>query len=432
MTTANALPGGDGHTATARASCRLCGSTAPRTVLYEFGLQPVAGYLAPDEESARTAPLFPLTIGLCGECGLIQQASDAANAELIARVYSEYHSTYLASIDVSTYVRTFVDRSIAMAGAGTGDHAIELGSNDGAVLGLFVSRGLKAFGFEPSSNLNALAARSGATIFEEYFGLSAALAYRERFAPARLVLSRHTLEHAFDPLDFVKGVSGVLAADGIAVIEVPYFPLQSMRNHFEALTFQHMSLFTLSSLHQLFERAGLTIVDLAFVGMDGGSIVVSARHSPADRTATVSAALDHERASCMDQVEGYAPFFARVDRLRQKARTYLRPYREAGLSIIAYGAGSKGQSLLNMLRLDRELVTCVRDDTIGDDTKWIPGAALPVVPGRDARVRNADVVLLTATTHIPELIARHERDSARRPTFLATSPDWHIVPTSTL
>ena len=96
-------------------------------------------------------------------------------------------------------------------------------------------------------------------------------------------------------------------------------------------------------------------------------------------------------------------------------------YTEAGLSIIAYGASSKGQSLLNMLRLDRELVTCVRDDSIGDDIRWIPGAALPVVPGRDARVRNADVVLLTATTHIPELIARHERDSARRPTFLATS-----------
>jgi hypothetical protein len=401
----------------------VCGAPTLR-LLYAFGAQPVAGYLDMDRSAARDAPRFPLAIARCDQCGLVQQGHDDTRGLLVEKVYSRYHSTYSASARVSAYAESFVARCMNLAAAAAGDHAIEIGSNDGAMLRLLKSRGLQPAGFEPSGNLNELARSSGAHIIENYFGADAARVYRNRYPPARLIVSRHTLEHAFEPLDFVKGIAIALADDGLAAVEVPDLRLQLVSNHFEAMTFQHVCFYTIGSLQRLFACAGLTIVDVEYVGMDGGSIVVFARHEGARRSGTVDAALAAERTAGLDGAEGYRPFFERIDRVRRQVREALVAFAGQGRGIIAYGAGSKGQSLLNMLALDSQVVRAVRDDTV-EGPRWIPGAAIPVVAGSDPLADRPDVVFLTAPTHIQELMAR---DPYAHALYVATVPDWHFVP----
>ena len=406
-------------------ACRICGSEADMAGIYAFGLQPVAGYLEPDETAARQAPRFPLTIARCKRCGLLQQGHDAARRVLIERVYSHYHSTYAASKSVSTYVETFVTRAAEIAGARPGDHVIEIGSNDGSLLRLLARQGLRPVGFEPSGNLNDLARSADAQIVEAYFGQASAEQYRQAFPAARLVLSRHTLEHAFEPLDFVRGICAAMSPEGVAIVEVPYLPLQAAFNHFEAMTFQHVCFYTLSSLCALFEKAGLTIIDNTFVEMDGGSIVVFARHAGARHSPRVDAVRASEQTSGWLGGEGDGETFARIDRCRDEARRGLTAFSRQGLRVLAYGAGSKGQSLLNMLALDGSIVSAVRDDTPGAGGQWVAGAAIPVVSGDDAHAQHPDVVLLSATTHTRELMARAPEPQAL---YVATVPYWRVVP----
>jgi SAM-dependent methyltransferase len=393
-------------------------------MLHAFGDQPIAGYLTGDEDGARNAPRLPLAIALCARCGLVQQAYDAARTLLVDEVYSRYYPTYTASTGVPAYVDAFATHAAVTAGAAPGDLVVEIGSNDGALLGLLMKRGFRAAGFEPAANLNAIARKSGAEIVEGYFGADAAVAFREGRPAAKLVLSRHTLEHAFDPVDFVAGIGRILAPDGLAVIEVPYLPAQMVRNHFEAMTFQHVSFFTVGALDALVSRAGLIVVDVRFVSMDGGSIVIFLKHAGASPAGRVRDLAEQERRAGLAAAGGYRDFFERVERVRRTAALDLSHLRERGWRTIGYGAGGKGQSLLNLLGLHKDILPCVRDDTPGNAGRWIPGAAIPVVDGADPRSASPDAVLLTAPTHIPEMLERIDR----RALCLATVPDWHFVP----
>ncbi len=413
--------------------CRICGTTECLSAVYDFGDQPVAGYLEKDEATARQAPRFPLVVALCTRCALLQQASLVARDVLIGRVYSAYQPTYSASSDVSSYVRAFLDSALARGGVNRGDAVVEVGSNDGTVLRHLAERGMRPVGFEPSSNLNVLARTHGAIVVEDYFGYDSAVRYRQDHPAAQLVLSRHTFEHTFDPLDCLRGVECVLADEGLVMIEVPYIGAQMVTNHFEAMTFQHVSFFSVNSMTAALERAGLHLVDVAFVDMDGGSFVIYARkHARDRRDRRLEILLQSERQAALHEARGYADFFARVGRIRRDLPTHLASLAKNGVTIVAYGGGGKGQSLLNMLGLDRKVISYAIDDVAQNALKYVPGTGIQVVPSRDPRVAHADVVFITAPTHVREVVEKEAHRAAEGTLFLATTPDWHYLGPTTM
>jgi hypothetical protein len=305
---------------------------------------------------------------------------------------------------------------------------VEVGSNDGTVLRHLAERGVRPVGFEPASNLNAVARSHGAIVVEDYFGYDSARRYRQDHPAAQLVLSRHTFEHAFDPLDCLRGVECVLADGGLGMIEVPYLASQMVTNHFEAMTFQHVSFFSVTSIATALARAGLHLVDVAFVDMDGGSFIVYVRKNSRDRRdARIEILMEAERQSALHEPRGYTHFFARVDRIRRDLAAHLSRVVATGTTMIAYGAGGKGQSLLNMLGLDRDVIPYVIDDVAQNAMKYVPGTGIQTVPSTDPRVSRADVVFITAPTHVREVLDKEARRIADGTLFVATTPDWHYV-----
>ena len=410
------------------ARCRLCGSADNLDVLHAFGVMPPAGYLEPSRDLARGAPRYPLGLAICRHCELVQQAWELPDAILAGRVYSQYQPTYTMSRRVAAYVEEFLDAALRESGLVAGDRVLEVGSNDGSLLRALEERGLEAVGVEPARSLVAAARARGATVIQDYFGAGVARAYASRYQAARLVISRHTLEHAFDPIDFLRGVAEALDPAGWAVIEVPYLRLQILSGHFEAMTFQHVSFFTVRSIRRALHAAGLTLVDVSFVTMDGGSMVVRARKGAvSDIAPRLRPVLELEGLLELDRPRGYARFFQRVGFLRTQVRDYLAGLATRGLAIAAYGAGSKGQSLLNMLGVDADHVPFVIDDTPGAAGLYVPGPGIEVVANRDPRVRRPDVILLTAPTHIAEILANNADRRAAGTQFLATVPDLHLV-----
>ena len=69
---------------------------------------PLAGMFCRSAESARTAPLFPLTWMRCSCCGAVQVAEDISGAQL----YEEYN---YASSTVPGLVRHFIGFSDILA-----------------------------------------------------------------------------------------------------------------------------------------------------------------------------------------------------------------------------------------------------------------------------------------------------------------------------
>lgn len=388
---------------------------------------PVAGYLETDEVRARSAPRFPLALAFCPKCHLVQQAFTAANEFLVERVYSRYQPTYSASVDVGAYMSSFLDAAVARAALRPGDIVVEVGSNDGRSVELVGARGFRAIGFEPALTLAEASRARGCEVRNDYFGERAADELLEEIGAVRLVYTRHTLEHAFDPLDFLRGLTRILAADGVVVIEVPYIGLQMARNHFEAMTFQHVSYFSVFSLARAIGIAGLTIADLRFVSTDGGSMVICATRARAYSDHGVSGVMEFEQQQQLDSVAGYAAFFANVAVLRRDIPAFLGMLTHRRERVTGYGAGGKGQSMVNMLGIDREQLPLVIDDTPGNAGCFIPGTGIEVVASSDERCRDTNVIFLTAPTHAAEIIRKESWRIGRGTRFLGTSPGFHHI-----
>lgn len=408
--------------------CRLCESAGAMHIMHSFGKIPVSGYLEADETMARSAPRYELAIAICRECGFVQQANNEANDVLVQRVYSQYQPTYTMSENVTAYMDYFLDEAIGKAGAAPHDDVVEIGSNDGSVLALIKGRGFCARGFEPSSTLNVIARRRDVEVVEEYFGSHSVERYLDGHQKAKVVITRHTLEHAFDPIDFLRGIALVLAPGGIAAIEVPYLRLQMMNNQFPSMSFQHVSFFNVASMKRALEMAGLVLADVAFVNMDGGSMIAYAvgrgRGHPGE---FAEAIVGHESMLQLERATGYDGFFRRAAEQCVQVQAYLAYLSAKGHMVLGYGAGSKGQALLNMLACDVDQVPFVIDDVPGNAGQYVPGTAIQVIASNDRRVPAADVIFITAPTHVAEIVGKERKRLGAHARFLSIVPEFHFV-----
>jgi SAM-dependent methyltransferase len=407
--------------------CRLCGSKS--RVLADFGCLPVPGYLVDSADQALEAPRFPLGLALCPACGLVQQACDDANQFLISKVYAHYQPTYSMSGSVAGYLEELLNDVEPAVDLGANSTAVEIGSNDGLLLERLGARGIHATGFEPSAALADYSRRQGHEVVSDYFGENSARKFLSSRGPVPLVITRHTLEHAFDPLDFLRGVEAVLASDGLAVIEVPSLWHQMVGGYFEGMSFQHVSFFSAGSLTAALAVAGLKAVSIRFVGMDGGSMVVFARKRSwsRDPEPSISISAELEKAAGLASIRGYSGFLRRVATTRVLVRKATEGLTLRGKRVVGFGAGGKGQQLMNLCQLDARILPFVIDDTPGNAGKFIPGTANEVIASDDPKAVAADVVLVTAPTHIPAIVRWVRYTISKRAAILATVPDFHEV-----
>ena len=83
--------------------------------------------------------------------------------------------------------------------------------------------------------------------------------------------------------------------------------------------------------------------------------------------------------------------------------------------------------VLNLLGLDTHLIPYVIDDTPGYMGKYVPGVGTEVVARDDPRAGEAGMVLITAPTHIREIVERDRETRGRDRLYVATVPRFHIV-----
>jgi SAM-dependent methyltransferase len=397
-------------------------------ILYSFGQQPVAGYLDKSLALAKNAPRFENAIAICTACALVQQASDESKHFLLTRVYPNYQPTYSMSEYVRFYLESFLDFALEKTEIKQHGRVIEVGSNDGLVINMLRARGFDVFGFDPSAD-NSLNLLNSGRVIRDFFGLKPAQIFVDGHGKANLLISRHTLEHVWDPLDFLKGVSVTLGPKGIAVIEVPYLPLQIMNNQFQSMTFQHVSFFSLISLKFILEKVGLCLLDFTFSEMDAGSIIIRVGKEPLRNGSIglVDRILDYEKAFEVDKVWGYKSYFGNLHHEWSHIKRLLQTQIRRGIQVVAYGAGSKGQAILNMLDIERDLVEYVIDDTPGYTGQFVPGVGTEVIVSTDHKAQDIRLIFITAPTHVQEIVRKERHRAAKGTSFIVSVPGFHFV-----
>lgn len=174
-------------------------------------------------------------------------------AELHAITYGELYRSYAPTglSGLQKRYTDFVGRWLA-AQLTPRSKVLEIGSHDGYMLSLIAAEGHECKGVEPSPFADVAREEYQLDVEKDFFNPA-------RYEPESfdLVIMRHVVEHVDAPVDFVTDAASVLKPGGLLYIEVPNSQWSVEATYFPEFHADHISYFSMASLLQLFERAGV-------------------------------------------------------------------------------------------------------------------------------------------------------------------------------
>jgi SAM-dependent methyltransferase len=404
--------------------CRSCGSPDV-TPFLSLGTTPLAdGLVLPSELERGEEHRFPLEVGFCHGCSLVQLFHTVSPELLFCSDYP-YYSSF--SETLLKHSRANVLRLIDEERLGPDHLVVELASNDGYLLRNFVERGIPVLGIDPATGPAEAAQRIGVETMTEFFGEPLARRLRHEGRAARVVIANNVLAHVADLNGFVAGLRTLLTDDGVASIEVPYVRDLIEHREFDTIYHEHLCYFSVTALVQLWRRHDLELVDVERLPIHGGSLRLSVRRSGAAIRASVTQMLAEEAADGLDQFDYYTTFAREVEGVRQRLHALLAEVQRDGGRIVAYGAAAKGATLLNYTAIGRSLIDFVVDRNPHKQGKLMPGVHLPIRSPDSLIIERPSHVLLLAWNFRDEILAqqRDYREAGGR--FIVPIPDPAIL-----
>jgi SAM-dependent methyltransferase len=395
--------------------CRVCGGKN-LTMVLDLGKTPLANsYLSRPTDPEKW---FPLQLLFCNDCTLVQ-LSCVVNPALMFREYSyrtstsqtmQHHFDELAESIRSKFLRS------------SKDLVVEIGSNDGTLLGAFKKLGARVLGIDPAENLAKIANQRGLETLPEFFNSELALKILETKGPAKVVIGSNVFAHVDDLHDLMRGVLALLEDDGIFSIEVPYLGDLVQNVEYDTIYHEHLSYFTVHPIASLFAEFGMQLLDVARLETHGGSIRVTGKKTR--RRALAVPLLSFEDRCGLNKASTYRSLAQRVRYQKEYLNHTLKSIKTNGHKIAGYGAPAKGNTMLNFCRIGTDTLDYLVDTTPEKIGKYSPGMHIPI---RETRAFHHDpppFALLLAWNYEKEIILKEQNYTGR---FIVPIPSPRVL-----
>lgn len=403
--------------------CRSCGSQDLREFL-SLGSTPIANALLAPADTGAPDPSYPLSVGFCAGCALVQLTHELP-AEVIFGADYPYFSSF--SDALVRHSGEHVDALVAKRGLGSDALVVELASNDGYLLRQFERHGVPTLGVEPTPGPAAAAREAGVETVEAFFTAELGAQLRAERGPADAILANNVMAHVPDLNGFVAGMAALVADDGVVQVENPGVRYLLEHAEFDTVYHEHFCYFSTLAVQRLFARHGLTLLDVEhFPNLHGGTL----RWTAGKQGEPSEAALRHlaeERELGLDDYAAYQDFGQTVARNQGELVELLRSLRAEGASIAAYGAAAKGATLLNSAGIGANTIDFVVDRNTHKQDKLMPGARIPILDPEALAERRPDYVLLLAWNFAEEIIRQQGDYSEAGGRFIVPVPRPRVI-----
>ena len=330
--------------------CRSCNASVE--FLLDFGNQPIVNNL---QVEPGDVPKFPIEVGGCSYCGLVQILNPIDPAEF----YTNYANS--SSVKREPHLEKLIEKLESLLPKNA--KIIDVGCNDGKFLSRLRESGFNDLhGLEPTKNMSERAINAGFKVFNSYLDSAKS---REIVAETWLfdcVTLRQVLEHIENLSDFGLALRNLLKPNGLLVIEVP-----DAQSHFDlpdfALWEEHINDFSLGSLKHFLRQHGLEVIDSYKTQFSGVCLTVLSR-------LVDTRSVDVEPVSqIVDSFRKWAKCF---DPFRSQVQAELQYFASRDLPIALYGVGSRSSFFLNVTRSMGNISFAIDDDP-AKQGKYLPG-----------------------------------------------------------
>ena len=404
--------------------CRSCGSTNLTNIL-SLGLQYPSNFIELNSISDKREQI-PLELIFCEkkDCGLLQLKHTASRESL----YKEYwfrSGLNEKMVEALNDITKSVEKRISLS---ENDIVLDIGCNDGTLLRSYQSK-VRLVGFEPASNLVDEAKEGTDLIINNFFNSHEFMQHfpNERIKVITSIAMFYDLE---DPNSFVSDIVNCLDQDGIWIIQMAYLIPMLELNAFDNIVHEHLEYWSLKSVKRLLEEYGLEIFDVELNDVYGGSFrifVKTKKNGKINIQNSVDEFLKKEDEFGLEKKETYLDFANRVNSLKNKLNDFIKEEISNGKSIYAYGASTKGNTLLQFYNLNNKLISKAADRDSKKFGKMTIGSNIPIISEEQARDEKPDYFLVLPW-HLVDFFKERENVFLKNGgKFIVPLPDFKII-----
>ena len=394
---------------------RLCGSSHLEESV-EIGSQYVNNFVA---EGNWEGIHCPLVIDHCTNCDLYQLRHTAPQELLYKGTYwyksgvTNFMVNHLRELaeEVSVYLK---DRD--------GASVLDIGANDGTFL-KYISSDIKRIAVEPAKNLQEELASSCDVAYPEMWTTSFAERLKQSEGDFDVITALGMFYDLDDPLDFVGGVSQALKDDGVFIAQLMCMSNMLDTNDLGNICHEHIEFYTLKSLKYLFEKCGLIIQEVTTNNVNGQSYRIKAIKS----SESVSCVSENITRMIDSETSDLENFRKSIEFSRMKVREFIFEQNKLGKTTAAFGASTKGNSILQYFGLTYRDIPFAVDRSPWKTNLFTIGSWIPIKHEDDPERFNADYYLVLPWGFLDEFIKRETKFLDQGGQFLVPFPTPRLI-----
>ena len=401
--------------------------------LFTLGDVYVSDFLKPTENTHNTP--IEMKMMLETESGLVRLEKSAPNNIM----YGKYWYRSGINQSMRTELKSIVDSILSLGKFYENDLWLDIASNDGTLLS-FVPKTFIRLGIDPADNSYSAEARKQANeIIQDYFSTKAFKSSSFGKQKAKVITSIAMFYDLEDPKTFIDDVYEVLDDDGVWVMQLSYTPLMLKQLAFDNICHEHIYYYSLFNLKRLLDAAGFRVMDVQLNDTNGGSFRIYVMKERGNKTKfstqpyrdvcefRINSLLAYENTLKLGDEQTWIDFFDKINNLKTNLVSFIRAEKAKGKTIWAYGASTKGNTLLQYFGLDNTLIDGIAERSIYKFGLRTIGTNIPIFSEAEMRGVNPDYLLVLPWHFINEFVEREADYLRGGGKFIVPCPEFKII-----
>lgn len=352
--------------------CEVCSASTLEAVL-DLGLHPMCDDLVLVGQD-RICQEYPIEILFCSNCKTAHQRFQIPKEHLFPQTY---HYRSRNTNDVLKGMQDLVMTCANHLGNLAGKKVLDIGCNDGSLLGFFQQQGAITFGIEPTGAYSDAEA-AGHSVMHDFLTETSAKAYVEKYGHPDIITFTNVFAHIEDLKQILRAIR-ILRNDRTCVmIENHYLGAVLKLGQFDTFYHEHPRTYSYGSFMKIAEAMEMQIDLVQFPSRYGGNIRVLLQPQGAGP-------IVHDKSEEITSLEnGFLNKF-------HELAIEIKHWKEAKKSeivqavklygpLVAKAFPGRAAIPIKMLNLDANMIHAVYEKPqSGKIGHWVPGTRIPIV-----------------------------------------------------
>lgn len=386
-------------------NCRCCGATKFKNFI-NFGKMSLTTQFPKKD---KTLKKIPMNLVICTKCKLFQLEHNYELKKLYNKDYG-----YKSGINQSmkNHLKDIVRSSIKICRIRKDDVVLDIASNDGTLLKSYKEKKIKKIGIDPTiqkfrknyKNSNLLG-YAGFFNKKNFLKLSGG-------KKAKIITSIAVFYDIPQPNKFVRDVKNILKEDGIWVLEQSYFPFLLKNVAFDSICHEHLSYFMYKQLKKILDNCELSLIDVSFNSMNGGSfrLFISHKNSEFQVNKKNIKKLEILEKKIFDNFNfELQKFKKKINIAKINLFKLLVKAKKNSKIVHIYGASTKGNVILQYCKINRNFIPFAAERNPDKYGRFTPGSSIPIISEKESKKLNPDYYLVMPWHFKDEILERENK-----------------------